>query len=132
MEIAQVTVGDTKAYDFVFGGNYTLNREASNETHSASIETYEMKAEAVAASSLPVNVYQPAVWQIGFFRDLLNFTAFFGDSSFSEFNMDYDSSPLTYRICFPVWDGMQIQHDPVYVGYVYNSLKSPSSQQQSR
>lgn len=125
MEIAQVTVGDTKVYDFVFGGNYTLNREVSNETHSASIETYKMKAEAVAASSLPVNVYQPAVWQIGFFRDVLGFTAIFGDSSFSEFNMDYNSSSLTYRICFPVWDGMQIQHDPVYVGYVYNNAEIP-------
>jgi hypothetical protein len=125
MQIAQVTVGDEKAYDFVFGGNYTLNREAGNETHSASVETYQMKTEAVPASSLPVNVYQPAVWQIGFFKDLLNFTAFFGDSSFSEFNMDYDSSSLTYRICFPVWDGMQIQHDPVYVGYIYNNAEIP-------
>jgi len=125
MQIAQVTVGDEKAYDFVFGGNYTLNREASNETHSASIETYQTKTEAVPALSLPVNVYQPAVWQIGFFKDLLNFTAFFGDSSFSEFNMDYDSSSLTYRICFPVWDGMQIQHDPVYVGYISNNAEIP-------
>ncbi|MBT0159132.1 hypothetical protein G4O51_04025 [Candidatus Bathyarchaeota archaeon A05DMB-2] len=61
MGIAQVTVGDTKAYDFVFSGNYTLNHETSNETYSASIETYEMKSEAVAASSLPINIYQPAV-----------------------------------------------------------------------
>jgi hypothetical protein len=125
MKSAQVTVGDTKAYDFIFGGNYTLNREASNETHSANIETYEMKTEAVAASTLPVNVYNPTVWQIGFFRDVLNFTAIFGESSFSELKMNYQSSSLTYRICFPLWEGMQIQHDPVYVGYVYNSAEIP-------
>jgi hypothetical protein len=123
MPIAQVSVGDEKAYDFVFGGNYTLNLEASNETYSANVETYQTKTEAVPASSLPLNVYQPAVWQIDFFKGLLNFTAFFGDSSFSEFNMDYDSSSLTYGICFPVWDGKQIQHDPVYVGYISNNAE---------
>ena len=51
-EVAQVAVGDTKAYEFIFGGNYTLTRGASNETHQAGIETYEAKAEAAALSSI--------------------------------------------------------------------------------
>jgi hypothetical protein len=123
-EIAQVAVENTKAYDFVFGGNYTLNRDANNETHEVVIETYEVKAEAAALSSLPITLYQPVVWQPSFFSDLLNLTDLFG-GSLSEFNMDYDKSWLIYRICFPVWDGMHVQHDPVYVGYLFSSTVIP-------
>jgi hypothetical protein len=123
-EVARVAVGDTKAYDFVFGGNYTLNRGENNETHQANIETYEAKAEAAALSSLPVKIYGPVVWQMSFFRDMLNLTALFG-GSWPEVNMDYTASSLIYRICFPVWDGMQIQHDPVYVGYLFSSTEIP-------
>jgi hypothetical protein len=125
MDRARIEVGNTKAYDFIFGGNYTLNRETSNETYPANIETYEVKAEAAAVSSLPLTTYGPVLWQVGFLRDVLNFTAIFGDSSFSEFTMDYNSSSLIYRVCFPVWDGMEIQNDPVYVGYVYNKAEIP-------
>lgn len=119
-DIAGVEVGDSKAYDFVFGGNYNLLRGESNETHQVNIETYEAKAEAAPLTSLPFKLYGPPVQQIRFFRDELNLTALFG-GSWPEFNMDYEASALTYRICFPVWDGMQIQHDPVYVGYINNA-----------
>ena len=30
-------------------------------------------------------------------------------------------SSMVYRVCFPVWDGLQIVHDPVYVGYISRS-----------
>jgi hypothetical protein len=123
-EIAQVAVGDTKAYDFVFGGNYTVNRGANNETYQANIETYEAKAEAVALSSLPLKIYGPVVWQTSVFRDQLNLTDLF-DGSWPELTMDYNASSLIYRICFPVWDGMQIQHDPVYIGYLSSSTAIP-------
>jgi hypothetical protein len=125
VDLAEVAVGNTKAYDFVFGGNCTLNRDANNETYQANVETYEVKAEAAALSSLPVQIYGPVVWQISFFRDVLNLTDIFGESSFSEVTMDYNSSSLIYRICFPVWDGMQIQHDPVYVAYLSSSTTIP-------
>lgn len=123
-DIARVAVGDKKAYDFVFGGNYTLNRGENNETHQANIETYEVQTEAAALSSLPIKIYGPPLWQLSFFRDQLNLTDLFG-GSWPEFNMDYGGSSLIYRICFPVWDGMQIQHDPVYVGYLLSSTKIP-------
>jgi hypothetical protein len=123
-DLAQVAVGDTKAYDFVFGGNYTLNRGENNETHQANIETYEVQTEAAALSSLPIKIYGPPLGQLSFFRDQLNLTDLFG-GSWPEFNMDYGGSSLIYRICFPVWDGMQIQHDPVYVGYLLSSREIP-------
>lgn len=116
-QIAQVAVSDVKAYDFVFGGNYTVNRGANNET-------YEAKAEAVALSSLPLRTYGPVVWQTSFFRDQLNLAELFG-GSWPELTVDYSASSLIYRICFPVWGGMQIQHDPVYVGYLSGNTKIP-------
>jgi hypothetical protein len=116
-EIAQIAVADTKAYDFIFGGNYTLNR-------GEPIEIYEAKAEAAALSSLPIKFFGPVVRGISFFRDELNLTALFG-GSWPNINTNYDASSLVYRICFPVWDGLQIVHDPVYVGYVASSETIP-------
>jgi hypothetical protein len=123
-EIAQVAVGDAKAYDFVFGGDYTLSRGENNETHQANIETHEAKAEAAAISSLPIKIYGPVVRGISFFTDELNLTDLFG-GSWPNINTNYNAFSLVYRICFPVWDGLQIVHDPVYVGYVANTAQVP-------
>jgi hypothetical protein len=123
-QAAQVAVGDTKAYDFVFGGNYTLSLGENNETHQANTETYAAKAEAVALSSLPWRTYGPPVWQMSFFGDVFSLTNLFG-GSWSRVDMNYDVSPLIYRICFPVWGGAQIQHDPVYIAYLSGTSTIP-------
>jgi hypothetical protein len=117
VEVARVAVGGTKAYDFVFGGNYSLNRGGTNETH-------ETEAEAAALSSIPTEIYGPAVWQTTFFRDELNLSDLFG-GSWPDITIDYNASSLIYRLCFPVWDGEQIQYDPVYVGYLFSSADIP-------
>ena len=117
MDVASVAVGGTKAYDFVFGGNYTLARNGTNET-------YEMKAKAAAPSSIPTQIYGPSVWQISFFKDELPLSDLFG-GSWPDITMNYDASLLTYRLCFPVWDGAQIQSDPLYVGYLFSSAEIP-------
>lgn len=116
-EVARVAVGNTKAYDFVFGGNYTLIRGENNETHAT-------KAEVAALSSIPTEIYGPVVWQTSFFTDELKFHGLFG-GSWSDVAIDYSASSLIYRICFPVWDGLQIQNDPVYVGYLFSSTEIP-------
>jgi hypothetical protein len=116
-DVASVAVGGTKAYDFVFGGNYTLVRDATSKT-------YETKAEAAAPSSIPTQIYGSAVWQTSFFKDELPLSDLFG-GSWSDFTMDYDASLLIYRLCFPVWDGAQIQCDPVYVGYLFSNTEVP-------
>jgi hypothetical protein len=122
-DLAQVQVSGVKAYDFVFGGNYTLNRGETNETHQANIETYEAKAEAAALSSISTTIRINPIKGMGFFRDQLNLVSLFG-GSWQDFNMNYETSSLIYRICFPAWDGMQIQHDPVYVGYMLSSTEN--------
>jgi len=121
---AQVKVGDVKAYEYVFGGNYTLNRGENNETYQANIQTYEAKAEVASISSLPFQVYGPSVNSIGFFRDELNLNTLFG-GSWPDINIDYRASSMVYRLCFPVWDGLQIVHDPIYVGYISSSTNVP-------
>ena len=124
MDVASVTVGNSSAYDFVFGGNYTLNRGENNQTHQANIETYPAEAEAVALTGLPIKIYQPALAQIGFFGSYLNLTDLFG-GSWPNVAIDYNASSFIYRICFPVWNGQQIVHDPVFVGYVAGTIQIP-------
>jgi hypothetical protein len=121
---AQVTVGDVKAYEYVFGGNYTLNRGENTETHQADVQMYEAKAEVVSISSLPFQFYGPSVRVFIFFRNELNLNALFG-GSWADINTDYSASSMVYRVCFPVWDGLQIVHDPLYVGYISSSTNVP-------
>ncbi len=116
-DLAQVAVNDTSIYDFVFGGNYTL----SNTTYAAPLQTYEAKAEAAPLTSLPIPK-QPTIWALNLFADQLNLTQLFG-GSWPSINANYEASSLIYRICFPVWDGQQIVHDPVYVGYLAGSAE---------
>ena len=117
MDVASVAVGVMKAYDFVFGGNYTLVRGVNNETH-------ETRTEASALSSIPAQLYGSTVWQTSFFSDELNLNDLFG-GSWPDFTMNYEASQLIYRLCFPVWDGAQINCDPVYVGYLYSTTEVP-------
>jgi hypothetical protein len=132
-KLAQIEVGDAQAYDFVFGGNYTLYRGENNETIQAFVETYEAKAEAVALSSVFPIIRVNPVKGMEFFRDQLNLTEVFG-GSWQDFNINYESSSLIYRICFSAWDGMQIEHDPLYVGYILSTenaeSQSPSPSQE--
>jgi hypothetical protein len=123
-ENAQVTVGKVKAYEYVFGGNYTLNQGENYETHQADIQTYGAKAEVVSISSLPFQLYGPSVRVFIFFRDELNLNVLFG-GSWADINTDYSGSSMVYRVCFPVWDGLQIVHDPLCVGYISSSINVP-------
>ncbi len=124
VSIASLAVGDYSAYDFIFGGNYTIARGESNETHTAVTETYQAKAEAVALSGLPLNIYQPALAQISWFGNYLNLTDLFG-GQWPNVAIDYHASSFIYRICFPAWDGQQIIHDPVFRGYMAASTQIP-------
>ncbi len=120
---AQITVGNVTAYEFLFNGNYTLSTEESNQTQQASVETYPAKAEVASISSLPLQVYSPVVDGISFFSDELNLNALFG-GSWPDISTDYSASSLVYRVCFPVWNGMQIANDPLYVGYISGTSSS--------
>jgi hypothetical protein len=122
-EVAEVKVEEVKAYDFIFGGIYTLNSDEDGESYEANVETYQTEAQAVPMAGLPVS-YGPTVRSISFFRDQLNLADLFG-GSWPNVNSNYESSSLIYRICFPVWSGKQIEHDPTFVGYIFTNQEIP-------
>ena len=122
-EVAEIKVEDVKAYDFIFGGNYTLNSDEGGESYEANVETYQAEAQAVPRAGLPV-IYGPTVRSISVFRDQLNLADLFG-GSWPNVNSNYESSSLIYRICFPVWSGKQIQHDPTFIGYIFTNQEIP-------
>jgi hypothetical protein len=122
-EVAEVKVEEVKAYDFIFGGSYTLNSDEGGESYEANVETYQAEAQAVPMAGLPV-IYGPTVRSISFFRDQLDLANLFG-GSWPRVNSNYESSSLIYRICFPVWSGRQIEHDPTFVGYIFTNQEIP-------
>lgn len=123
VDIAEVKVGEVKTYDYMFGGDYTLYTSANNQSATANIEIYTSKAQAAPITGLPT-IYGPTVRSISLFQDQLNLTALFG-GSWPNVNSNYAASSLVYRICFPVWGGSQIEHDPVFVGYIFNTQEIP-------
>jgi hypothetical protein len=76
-QTAQVAVEDKRAYDFVFGGKYTLGIGQNDDQANG---TYAAKAEAVALSSLPWRTLGAPVWQMSFFGDAFNLSNLFGGS----------------------------------------------------
>ena len=122
-EVAEVKVEDVKAYDFLFGGTYSLNSEGGGENYTANVETYEAEAQVVPVAGLPL-IYGPTVRSISFFADQLDLADLFG-GSWLKVDSNYESSSLIYRICFPVWSGRQIEHDPTFVGYIFTNQEIP-------
>lgn len=115
--LGEVTVNMVKAFDFVFGETYNLTRGGNTETH-------EVKSEAAATSSVPQSALSDMDWVLYVFEDKLNFTELFG-TTWGRVNLNCNASALLYRICYPVWDGLAIQHDPTYVAYLFSNTQIP-------
>jgi hypothetical protein len=57
------------------------------------------------------------MWVLSWFEDTL--TSIFPTVSMQAgINLDYNVSSFLYRVCYPVWSGYQLQHDPTYVAYL--------------
>lgn len=117
MESGQIGVETVKAFEFLFGEDYNLTRGMGTETHEA-------KYEAAATSSVPTGAYSSLEWIIDCFERNLNATLLFGGMK-EELSLACNSSDLLYRICYPVWDGFAIQHDPIYVAYLFSDVEIP-------
>lgn len=115
--MGQVAVDMKKACDFVLGGSYNLTR-------GQDVETHEVKSEAAATSSVPQSALSDLERILGFFEDNLNLTALFG-APLKPVSLNCNSSALLYRICYPVWDGLRIEHDPTYVTYLFSNTQIP-------
>lgn len=116
----EIAVEITKAYEFLFGENYNITRDES-------VETYEVTSEAAATTSVPKGAQSRLDWTLRCFEDHLDLSELFPSAAgiSGKLNLDYNVSTLLYRICFPVWEGLPIKHDPTYVAYLFSNIVIP-------
>ena len=107
----EITIEDTKAYECVFGQNYTLSRDSENVT-------YPSKVAAVSDHSVPGGVYRSVESALSFFENVLSSVFPKISSVMTSVNLDYNSSSFLYRVCYPQWDGYSLEHDPTYIAYM--------------
>jgi hypothetical protein len=108
---SEISIEDAKAYEFLFGQNYTLFRGSQNET-------YQSKSAAVADRSVPGGVYRSVESLLSDFESVLS--SLFPKISNMQpvINLDYNVSSFLYRVCYPEWDGYGLEHDPTYVAHL--------------
>ena len=115
----EIAVETIKAYEFLFGDDYNLTR-------GGSIETHEVKSEAAATTSVPQGAQSRLNWILAYFESNLNVSDLFPSAGgIGEVNLDCNISTFLYRICYPIWDGLPIQHDPTYVAYLFSNTAIP-------
>jgi hypothetical protein len=116
----EISIEIIKAYEFLFGENYNLTRGESIETHAA-------KSEAAATTSVPVEAQPRLDWVFSYFENHLNLSELFPSSIGigGQVSLDYNVSKFLYRICYPVWDGLHIEHDPTLVAYLFSTTIIP-------
>ena len=107
----EIRIEDAKAYECVFGQNYTLSRDAENAT-------YPSKSAAVSDHSVPGGVYRSVEGALSFFENVLSGVFPKISSLLTTVNLDYNFSSFLYRVCYPQWDGYALEHDPTYIAYV--------------
>jgi len=117
VDVAKVSIANSLAYEFLFNDNYTLlsNPPVSLRTVYA----------AVPGNSLPTGALQGSGTQDlirvqDYVRAALPSIA--GLPSSSDLNLN--TSRLIYRISYPTWGGVDIKHDPTYVGYFVPNLST--------
>ena len=120
VNIAQVIVPDSLAYEFRFNDNYTLLANPPVSLRAV--------YEAAAANSLPSGAFQgqgstDLIRVQDYVRAALPSIAGLPSSS----DMNLNTSKLIYRVSYPTWGGIGIKHDPTYVAYYVPHLIPPVS-----
>jgi len=115
INVAQVIVPNSLAYEFRFNDNYTLLTNPPVSLRAV--------YEAAAANSLPSSAFQgqgalDLIRVQDYVRAALPSIAGLPSSS----DLNYTTSKLIYRISYPTWGGVGIKHDPTYVGYYVPNL----------
>jgi hypothetical protein len=106
-ETGEIQINATAAYKFLFGQNYTLFSDSTQET-------FRSNCTDVSDQSVPQAITR-SEWVLSWMEGPL-------DSVFpnmqGSMQLDYNASSFLYRVCYPVWSGYQLQHDPIYVAYL--------------
>jgi hypothetical protein len=104
-------VGETRAYEAVFGQNYTLFKDSQQFVYSS-------KSAAVSDGSVLGGLQRSVDFALSFFEQLLT-NMFQTISNLPiNINLDYNASSLLYRVCYPQWSGYALAHDPTYIAYL--------------
>ncbi len=111
VNVAKVTVDNSLAYEFQFKDNYTL-QTTPPQSHPA---VYL----AAPSDSIPPTVFNgqgtPSLIRV---QDYVkaSLPSIVGLPATSDLN--YNASRFLYRISYPEWSGVALQHDPTYVAYL--------------
>jgi hypothetical protein len=91
------------------------------------VDTHEVKSEAASTTSVPQGAYYSLNHTLAYFEDTLNISDLFPSAKGVEgnVNLDYGISALLYRICYPKWDGLLIQHDSTYIAHLFSNNVIP-------
>jgi len=110
---AEVVISDRKAYEFLFEENYTLYR-------GSVAQSFGSRAVASATGSVPSNArnYLSPDWVRAWLGRYLSNVLPQIKSMPGDLSVGYDTSSFVYRVCYPVWDGKRLEHDPTYVSYL--------------
>jgi len=116
----EIRVEDTKAYECVFGQDYTLTRDSANTT-------YPSFSAAVSDNSVQGGLYRSVESTLSTFENVLA-NVFPRISRLpATINLDYNVSSFLYRVCYPQWSGYAIEHDPTYVAYLKTTIVPETS-----
>lgn len=110
-ELGEIRVGDAKAYEFVFGQNYTLFKDSQQEI-------YGSQSTAVAKTSVSSGIRMSVEWLLSSLEQVLSNLFPKISSMQTAITLDYNVSSFLYRVCYPLWDGFRLKHDPTYVAYL--------------
>lgn len=111
---AEVIVGNAKLYEFIFEENYTLYRNSD-------AESYGSKSAASPTESIPPNAanHLSPYWLVGSLLRILSDDVFPKiNGSLPNIDLEYANSSFVYRVCYPTWEGLGIEHDPTYMAYL--------------
>jgi hypothetical protein len=120
INVAQVIMPNSLAYEFRFNDNYTLLINPPVSLRAV--------YEAASSNSLPSGAFQgqgalDLIRVQDYVRAALPSIAGLPSSS----DLNYTTSKLIYRISYPTWGGVGIKHDPTYVGYFVPNLLTAST-----
>lgn len=111
-QTGEIKVGDATAFQCIFGQNYTLFNDSQGTIHPS-------RSAAVSDQSVFGGLYKSVEFALSYFEQLLSglFPQITSNLP-SVVNLDYNTSSLLYRVCYPQWSGHALEHDPTYLAYL--------------
>ena len=108
---AKVNVDQSLAYEFQFSDNYTL-QTSPPQSHPA--VCLAVPIDSIPYTELNGQETTPLIRVQDYVKASL--PSFVGLPSTSDLN--YQTSKFLYRISYPAWSGVGLQHDPTYIGHI--------------